>query len=70
MHTITSSYHYGTCLERAQGPNVGLEQGILEAYKEDYFKINASPGSDGGSMRGVPSIAIRKDYWREPQVKW
>ena len=42
-----------------QGPSVGLEQGVLEAYKEDYFKINASPGIrwwwlDQGE---VPSIA-------------
>ena len=31
---------------------MGLEQGALEAYKEDYFKINACPGSGGGSVRG------------------
>ena len=31
---------------------MGLKQGALEAYKEDYFKINASLRSDGGSMRG------------------
>ena len=31
---------------------MSLEQGALEAYKEDYFKINASPGSGGGSVRG------------------
>ena len=44
---------------------MGLEQGALETYKEDYFKINASPGSGGGSKRGsafvwgkVPLIAI------------
>ena len=44
-----------------------LEQGALKAYKEDYFKINASPGSDGSSMRGnaldqgeVLSIATTK----------
>ena len=43
---------------------MGLEQGTLEAYKEDYFKINASLGSGDSSMRGsaldqreVPSIA-------------
>ena len=46
---------------------MGLEQGILEAYKEDYFKINASPGSGDGSMRGSafdqregPLIAITR----------
>ena len=31
---------------------MGLEQGVLEAYKDNYFKINASPGSGGGSVRG------------------
>ena len=48
---------------------MGLEQGTLEqgtwgTYKEDYFKINASPGSGGSSVKGsalgqgeVPSIA-------------
>ena len=51
---------------------MGLEQGTLEqgtwgTYKEDYFKINASPGSGGGSVKGsalgrgeVPSIAITR----------
>ena len=46
---------------------MGLEQGILKTYKEDYFKINASPGSGGGSIkrsaliRGeVPSIATTR----------
>ena len=28
-----------------------LKQGALEAYKEDYFKINTSPGSYGDSVR-------------------
>ena len=51
---------------------MGLEQGTLEqgtwgTYKEDYFKINASPGSGGGSVKGsalgrgeVPSIATTR----------
>ena len=46
---------------------MGLEQGTLEAYKEDYFQINASPRSGSGSMRGsaldqgeVHSIAITR----------
>ena len=47
---------------------MGLEQGVLEAYKEDYFKINTSPWSGDGSVREntldwveIPSIAtIRK----------
>ena len=30
---------------------MGLEQGVLEAYKKDYFKINVSLGSVGGSVR-------------------
>ena len=47
-----------------------LKQGALEAYKKDYFKINASPGSGGDSVRGLPSIATREDNWRESQVKW
>ena len=43
---------------------MGLEQGTWGTYKEDYFKINASPGSGGSSVKGsalgrgeVPSIA-------------
>ena len=47
-----------------------LEQGALDAYKEDYFKINASLGSNGGSVREVPLIATKEDHWRESQVKW
>ena len=46
---------------------MGLKKGALETYKEDYFKINASLGSDGGSVRGnalvrgdVPSIATTR----------
>ena len=51
---------------------MGLEQGTLEqgtwgTYKEDYFKINASPGSGGSSVKGsalgrgeVPSIATTR----------
>ena len=46
---------------------MGLEQGTLGTYKEDYFKINASLGSGGGSVRGsaldrgeVPSIATTR----------
>ena len=48
---------------------MGLKQGTLEAYKEDYFKINTSPGSSIGNVKGVPSIATKKDHWMEPQVK-
>ena len=44
MTTSWSSHHRGTRLQQAQRPSVGLEQGVLEACKEDYFKINASPG--------------------------
>ena len=43
MTTSWSSHHRGTRLQQAQRPSIGLEQGALEAYKEDYFKINASP---------------------------
>ena len=46
---------------------MGLEQGTLGTYKEDYFKIKASPESGGGSVkrstlgRGeVPSIATTR----------
>ena len=46
---------------------MGLEQDALETYKGDYFKINASPRSDGGSVKGsaldqgeVPSIATTR----------
>ena len=46
---------------------MGLKHYALETYKEDYFKINASPGSGGGSKRGsalvqreVSSIATTK----------
>ena len=45
MTTSWSSHHCGTRLQRAQRPSVGLEQGALEAYKEDCFKINASFGN-------------------------
>ena len=31
---------------------MGLEQDIWGTYKEDYFKINASPGSDSDSVKG------------------
>ena len=31
---------------------MGLKQGNLGTYKEDYFKINASLGSGGGSVKG------------------
>ena len=34
----------------------------MEAYKKVYFKINVSPRSGGGSVRGMPSIAIREDH--------
>ena len=61
---------------------MGLEQGTLEqdtweTYKEDYFKINASPESGGGSVKGsalsreeVPRLLQQEDHWREPRVKW
>ena len=46
---------------------MGLKQDALETYKEDYFKINASSGSGGGSVKGsalvrgkVPSIATMR----------
>ena len=46
---------------------MGLKQSALEAYKKDYFKINASLGSGGGSRRGnalnqrkMPSIATTR----------
>ena len=46
---------------------MGLEQGTLEIYKEDYFKINASPGSGVGSVKKsalvqgkVPSITTTR----------
>ena len=55
--------------QQAQEPSVGLKQDALEVYKEDYFKINASPRSGGGSVRGIPLIAIRQDHWRKPWVK-
>ena len=43
---------------------MGLKQGALEAYKENYFKINASPGSSGGSVRGVPQSLQEKTAGR------
>ena len=68
---------------------MGLEQGTLEqgtwgTYKENYFKINASPGSGGGSVKGsalgrrevplvegkCPRLLQQEDDWREPRVKW
>ena len=49
---------------------MGLKQGVLEAYKEDYLKINASSGFSNGSIRRVSLIAIRKKYWKKLQVKW
>ena len=52
MTTSWSSYHRGTRLQRTQRPSVGLKQGALEAYTEDYFKINAYPDSSGGGVRG------------------
>ena len=61
--------------------HVGLEQGALEAYKEEYFKINTSPGSGGGSVKGsaldhherkplerATSEVVRKDGW--PDMAW
>ena len=30
---------------------MGFEQGALEAYKEEYFKINTIPGSGSDSVR-------------------
>ena len=46
---------------------MGLKQGTLGIYKEDYFKSNASPRSAGGSVqrsalgqREVPSIATTR----------
>ena len=42
-YNIISLSWYASC--------VGRKQGILEAYKENYFKINASPGSGGDSIR-------------------
>ena len=60
---------------------MGLEQGALEAYKEDYFKINASPRFDGSSVRGsalnrykrrplegATSEVVREDGW--PDAAW
>ena len=41
---------------------MGLEQDALEAYKENYFKINASPRSSGDSVRGIPLIVIKKNH--------
>ena len=52
IYTTTFFHHYGTCLQRVWWPSVGLEQGALEVYKKDYFKINASPRSGGGSVKG------------------
>ena len=63
MTTSWSSHYRGTRLQRAQRPSVGLEQSALEAYTENYFKINAYPGSSDGSVRGVTSIAINKSHW-------
>ena len=71
MTTSWSSHHRGTRLQRAQRPSVGLEQGALEAYTEDYFKINAYPGSSGGGVRGgFPRLLLMKAtgfqwWWRE-----
>ena len=46
---------------------MGLEQDTWGTYKEDYFKINTSPGSGGDSIKRstlgqgeVPSIATTK----------
>ena len=46
---------------------MGLKQDALETYKGDYFKINASPRSGGGSVKRsaldpgeVPSIATTR----------
>ena len=62
FHTLTSSHHHNTRLKKAWGPSVGLEQGALEAYKEDYYRINASPGFGDGSKRGMTSIITIKDH--------
>ena len=63
VRTISwSLHHHGTRLQQAQRPNVGLEQSTLEARKEDYFKINASPGIRWWWLdrREVPSIATTR----------
>ena len=41
---------------------MGFEQDALKVYKEDYFKINASPGSGGDSVRG----SVLDCYKRRP----
>ena len=63
----TSSHHHGTRRPSSKDLVWASSRGALEARKEDYFKINASPGSGGGSVRGsaldrgeVPSIATTR----------
>ena len=52
-HTIiTSSHHHDTRRPLSKDLVWASSRGALEARKEDYFKINASPGSGGGSVRG------------------
>ena len=36
--------------------------GCLEVYKKNYFQINAYPDSKGGSVKGVPLIAINESH--------
>ena len=33
------------------------KQGVLETYKKDYFKMNASPKSGDGSVRGSAFVS-------------
>ena len=59
-HTITtSSHHHGTCRLSSKDLVWASSRGALEARKEHYFKINASPGIRWWWLYrgGVPSIA-------------
>ena len=61
MTTSWSSHHYGTRLQQAMTPNIGLMQGALEANTEDYFKTIAFPDSSGGGVRvGFPWSLLMK----------
>ena len=55
IHTITFYHHYDT---RFQQVSCESRAGYLN--KEDYFKINASPGSNNSSVREVLLIIIKK----------
>ena len=44
------SFEQGT-LEQGTFEQGTLEQGTWGIYMEDYFKINANPGSGGGSVK-------------------